>query len=232
MHEPSVQHTLFIFERLFEDLPPLVPETIRRDMGSALEQMRHNFTLQLPELEDTMIVFGMKIWPYRKAFDEFYNMSESELGESLLFHHVSPKLKKRYQEFLAYGGTYRDLHAGKPAMFFSLEDRGELCGALVDVARDVRAHTAQLVLGADEKRYEERIVEFQLILDDLEKRLDTLRLMAEDEQEHPELAAEIRAQIRSFEYGLCLLGPSHSYEAVCSAEEHFVGRKQEKSMVR
>ena len=55
--------------------------------------------------------------------------------------------------------------------------------------------------------------------------------MADDEQEHPELAAEIRSQIRAFEYGLCLLGPAHHYEAVCQAEEHFIGRKEEKKMM-
>ena len=228
MHLPVVQHTLYIFERLYDDLPPLVPETVQKDMMSALTQMRHNYSLTLEELEDTVIAFGKKIWPYRKAFDEFFDLFEGELGESFLLGQLSKEFKRRYEEFLVYGGSFRDLHSGGQANFFSPEERGALCVTLVDVGKLIRAHTVQAVLSTEQRRYEERIVEFTGILNDIEKRLGTLRQMAEDEQEHPELAAEIRGQVREFEYGLCLLGAGHSYEAVCSAEEHFIGRKKEK----
>ena len=211
-------------------MPPSVPAGIKEDMTQALEQLRDNYDLTLVELEQTVIAFGKKLWPYRKAFEEFIDSYEAKSGEKFLLGTLSPALKKRYHEFKKYGGTLRDLHVGSPAEFFTSEERSDLCEALIKMNQDVRAHATQAVLAGDKIRYEKKVVEFQIILDDIEKRLDTLRLMAEDEQEHPELAAEIRAQVLSFEQGLCLLGPPHHYDAVCAAEEHFVGRKEEKKM--
>lgn len=228
MHQPSVQHTLFVFGRLLDDMPPLVPQEIQSDMQQAYEQMRHNYSLSLQELEDTIIVFGKKLWPYRKAYDEFLDIYEGKLGEQFLLGRLPLAMKKRYQEFKAVGGHFRDFHHGAPAMFFTSEERTKLCEALVETNLDIRRHAIQSVLSIDQEYYQKRVIEFQTILEDIEKRLDTLRLMADDEQEHPELAGEIREQVRSFEYGLCLLEPAHTYEAVCKSEEHFQGRKLDK----
>jgi len=228
MHNPSIKHTLDIFEQFTQKIPPLVPDTLKADVKQAFEQMKHNYDLSLEELEKTVVVFGKKLWPYRKAFEEFFNIYESKFGEKFLIGTMSASLKKRFNEFKEYGGTYRDLHTGNPAVFFSSEERVVLCRDVIGVNEDIRKHTVQAVLATDRARYEKRIVEFQIILDDIEKRLDSLRMMADDEQEHPELASEIREQILSFEYGLCLLGPPHHYDAICNAEGHYSGRKIEK----
>ncbi len=227
MRNPLIKHTLDIFSHLVKQMPPLVPEDIKEDAKQAYEQMKSNFDLEVEELEKTIIVFGKKLWPYRRAFEEFFNVYENDMGEKFLIGKLEPKLKRKYKEFLEYGGTFRDLHTGNPALFFDTEERVQMCEALVDVNGEIARYTAQAVLSSDRVKYEKRIVEFQVILDDIEKRLNTLLMMADDEQEHPELAAEIRQQVLSFEYGLCLLGPPHHYDAICQTEEHFVGRKNE-----
>lgn len=230
MHKPIVKHTLFIFERLFQTMPPLVPDAIVEDVRAALEQARHNYTLSVIDLEDIVLAFGKKLWPYRKAFDEFYDIYEGELGESFLLSRMSAGLKKRYKEFLVYGGSFRDLHRGRPAEFFAQDERRELCSLLIQTRDDVLKHTRQAVTSTEQRRYEARIIEFHSILEDIEKRLDTLLTMAEDEQEHPELSSEIRAQVKGFEQGLCLLGPHTGHDDVCNAIPHFEGRKEEKKM--
>lgn len=230
MIESPIPYTIQIFDELCRHLPPLVPQKVATDMVAASVQIKNDPSLTVTAVEDALIAFGKKIWPYRKAFEEFLELYEGKLGESLLIVQLSSTLKRRYHEFVVCGGTYRDLHGGRPALFFSSAERTELCAALIAVSDAVRAHTIQAVFGIERQQYEERIREFTSILEGIEDQLQLLRKMAEDEQEHPSLAAEIRAQIRSFEYGLCLLGPRHSYEAVCQAPEHFVGRKKEKEM--
>jgi hypothetical protein len=131
MHQPSVQHTLAIFQQLYDSLPPLVPPEIKNDMKSALEQVRLNYSLTLEELEDTMIVFGRQIWPYRQAFQEFLEIYEGKLGEKFLVQKLSLELKKKYTEYQAHGGDFRSLHTGGPLGFFSPVERNELSGALV-----------------------------------------------------------------------------------------------------
>lgn len=232
MHHPAVKHTIAIFERIVVELPPLVPERTLNDMKEALEQVKLNFDLNIQELEDTMIVFGKQVWPYRRAFEEFVSLCEGRLGETFFLNRVSLGLKKKYQTFVTHGGEYRDLHSGSPVDFFSSEERTELNHILVDVRDELRSHTRQEILSTRRKEYEKKILEFQSILDDMEKRLSSLRLMADDEQEHPQLAAEIREHIRGFEYGLTALGPHPDEAAVCRADEYFEGRRDFRKLTR
>lgn len=223
----SIQHTLAIFERTCINLPPLLPPDLARDMSAALEQMQGNFSLTLQELEDTMISFGRRAWPYLQAFEELYNVYQAELGEKLFIQKVSPELRRAWQSFNEAGGSWREFYVGAGAAQVAAEQRVELHQIIVDIQCDVRAFAYQAVLHADRARYERRIAEFQQILNDMEHRLDALRELAEMEQEHPQFAAEIRDQIRTFEYGLAYLGPQVDYATVCNTHEHFTGRRQD-----
>lgn len=226
------KHTISIFEKIYNNLPPLVPEEIKQEMSHALEHFQNDFSVTLEEIDDTMIIFGKKIWPYWKAFNEFLDMYEGKFGEKFLLGRIPRELKFRYKEFKEHGGIYKDVYSGSPATFFSIEERQMLSSSLVEVDSDIRQQVMQAVLSVERKKYEELILNFQIILDDIEKRLDSLRLMADDEQEHPQLAGEIREQVKAFEYGLCLLGPHVQHEDVKNAELYFQERKIYKNLHR
>lgn len=230
MESNAILHTIDILDMLYRRMPPLVPASIITDMAEAIRDVRKNPHVSLQEVEEVTLSFGKKLWPYRKAFYEFTSQYEGEMGEMYLLGHLTQQMKKRYQEFLTYGGSFRELCIGRPALFFTAEERGVLCSVLPQVLQDVRLFAMQAVVSTEKSRYRARVHEFATILVDIERRLDSLRAMAEEEQEHPELATEIRAQVHSFEAGLCLLEQETRYDAVCQAEEHFVGRKKEKAM--
>lgn len=225
-----VPNTLNIFRRLYEYLPPLVPEDVRTDMATALEQLENNPRLTIEELEETMIRFGKRIWPYRKAFREMVNGYEGKVGESQLLNLLSPHMKKAYGEFMAHGGTYRDVLAGGAAHFFTPEDRTELTRAIVTVRGAVYQHARQAAMTHDKDRYVAKINEFRHVQEEIEAVFDHLHTIANEEQEHPELATEIRAHVRGFEYGLAALGPDVRHEEVLASVEHFVERKRYKKI--
>lgn len=226
-----VQHTTDIFERMVRDMPPLVPQDVQKDARHALDHIKSNLHLDIDEVEDTMLTFGMKLWPYREAFLEFYKIYEGQLGEQHLLRILSREDKKAYSQYKEAGGTFGDLYSGKgPIHLFTSQQRGALCAALVTVRKEVWQYTKQAVLSKDKKKYEARIEEFEDIFEDIEKRLEAIREMAEDEQEHPELAAEMREHVRGFEHGLCLLGPKLDYAAVCNTDDHFVSRKEQRKL--
>ncbi|MCB9798662.1 hypothetical protein H6758_02975 [Candidatus Nomurabacteria bacterium] len=227
----TIHYTLHIFERLIRQMPPLVPEKIQKDMHRAFEQMRHNPSLQEQDLEDTIVVFGKKVWPYRQAFLEFFRVHEGRLAEKAFLKKASAGIKKKYKEFQAGGGNFRDLYYGRLALFFTSEQRNEICVLLVEVYEDVRRHAKQAVLSSQRVQYEKRIEEFKKVLKDIEKQIEGLHMMADNEQEHPELAEEIRQHIRGFEHGIALLGPSIDYTAVCNSGLHFQMRKEQKRML-
>lgn len=230
MHHPQTKHTIDIFKHMAGNLPPLLPDEIKKEVVHALEHLENDYTIGLEEVEDVVIGLGKKVWPYWKAFDEMLVFHQSKMGEKFLEGKMSLELKKKYKLFKEHGGDYHDLRAGGPAAFFEPEERQKLSEILVDVDNELRRYVCQAVLSSERKKYEDLIIELQGVLDDIEKRLDYLRIVAEDEEEHPHLASEIRGQVRAFEFGLCLLGPRTMTHEVENAKEHFEGRKREKRM--
>jgi hypothetical protein len=98
---------------------------------------------------------------------------------------------------------------------------------LIEVKNEIRATAVQAIKSTEAGRFEARVAEFQNIFSRIEATLHHLERMADEEQEHPHLASEIRAQIRGFEHGLCFLGPEADVGAICLAPEYFGGRKRE-----
>lgn len=232
MHHPQIKYTIEIFARMYQRLPPLVPEMVRQEMQHALEHLENNYDLEIVEVENVIIGLGKKVWPYWKAYGEFFDLYQSKLGEKFLLGKLSADLKHKYKTFKECGGDYHDLRTGGPLSYFTSEERQILSEKIVEVDNDVRQHTKQAVLSSEAKKYENLVIEFQDILENMEKRLDTLRLMAEDEEEHPRLAEEIRSHVRAFEFGFCLLGPNVRPGELFEAEEYFVQRKVAKKLHR
>lgn len=224
------KHTVAIFERMYKNIPPLVPDIVKEEMSHALGHLNDDFTVTVDDVEDVVIAIGKKIWPYRKAFEEFFDFYQWKLGEKFILGKLPLPLKKRYQEFREHGATYHDLRLGGPLTFFNSDEREKLMQIFVEIDKEIREHARQLVLSTEQKKYEGLILNFQNILDDIEKRLESLRLMAEDEEEHPQVAGEIRAQIRGFEFGLCLLGPNTQYHELLNVDDYIAERRSTKTI--
>ncbi|MBT3816736.1 MAG: hypothetical protein HOE80_04325 [Candidatus Magasanikbacteria bacterium] len=225
----SIKHTLVIFKKLVEQIPPLVPEDIISDLKEAYNQSEHNMSLSLEELEDTMIVFGKKLWPYREAFFEFFRLYEGELGEKILLQKLQGSVRKHVGQFFKSGGTFRAFYTGASLIeIFTPEERQSICVHLIAVDKDIWKYSKQRVVSTDKQAYLKKIKEFQILFADMEQLISGLHAMAEDESEHPELSLEIREHIRTFEYGVSLLGPKVSHKALCVAPLHFQGRKKDK----
>lgn len=226
-----IPNTLNIFRRLYDYLPPLVPEDVRSDMKEALEQLENNPHLTIAEVEDTMISFGKKIWPYRKAFHEIADVYEGKMGETMLLNSLPKALQKKYGAFIAHGGTYRDFVAGSALTeFFEPEERTALSEVLVALRQHIFEHARQAALSTQKDVYLKKIAEFQQVQAEIESVFEHLHALADAEQEHPELATEIRTHVRGFEYGLAALGPQPTLEQVTGSIDYFAGRKEFKKM--
>ncbi len=230
--ESRMQSTIALFRHLYKNIPPLFPKEMSEKMAHALSHLEKDQTVTLDEIEDTMIAFGYEVWPWNQAYKEFVAAAETQIGEHSLLPRLSLPLQKKYHDFKSFGGSLRDLHSGRPADYFSPEDRVELCEALVEMQIDLRQYAKQEVCGVSKQKYLKRVAEFTTLLQDIKKNLDSMRQLAGKEQDHPTLADEIRARVRGFEHGLCLLGPELEYHAVCNSLEFFHGRKQEMNRMK
>lgn len=232
MKHSAVQHTLDIFRKLYDMIPPLVPKDTTTEMKQAIEQLSSNTLVTLEDVEDAMVLFGKKIWPYKQAFQELYDIYEELLAEKLLLGAMSHELKKKYKEFIAHGGAYSDIIHGGPMAFFISEQRQELGKALVDVRHAVRKHAHQAALSTDKSRYEMSVQTFSDLQTEIEDTISELHALADAEEEHLELVKEIRSHIRGFEHGFASLGPHVRHADVCAAVEYFDGRKKFKQLRR
>jgi len=226
------QSTLKIFRYLYEHLPPLLPEDISLRMKAELESLETQQNIPVEKVEDVMIKFGYEVWPWNQAYKEFLESAENKLGEHFLLPNLNEQLRHKYLEFKEYGGTLRDMHSGRPADFFTSDDRNELCRELINMQNNLRDNVNRDIVGLDKNKYLKKVEDFYNLLEEIRGHIENLRKLAQSEQDHPALVGEINAKIRDFEYSLCLLGPELQYEAVCQAHEFFKGRKQDLSRMR
>ncbi len=194
--------------------------------------MQTNQTVTPRQVEDTMIVFGYEIWPWNQAYRDFLTIAENAYGDEFLLPHLSEITRKKYLDFKDYGGTLRDLHSGRPAIYFENEERVELYRALLKMQEDLKKYVNQQIASTEKKRFLEKVEEYAKVLEQIEDKLKGLREIAQNEQDHPTLADEIREKIRMFEYGMCLLGPELSFPAVAESVDFFVGRKVDLNRLR
>ncbi len=227
-----MKSTVAIFRHLYNRLPPLFPAETANKMKHALEHLESDPSITLHEVEKTMIIFGYEIWPWNQAYREFLSLAEGKVGEHFLLPKLSKKLQAKYQEFKLSGGSLRDLHSGRPADYFGIDERNELCVALVNTQKELRDFVTREVVGLDKSKYLQRVDTFRNVLGAIKKQLNEMRILADREQDHPILANEIRERVKMFEQGLCLLAPELDYEAVCQSVDHFTGRKLDLNWMR
>ncbi len=227
MDHTTFTHTYHIFERFYERTQAYIPRDVRVELEEVLEAVQGHEEMVLEDLEDVMIAFGRRVWPYRKAFQDVLRHVEERVGESFLLQRVTPAMRRRYHAFVAAGGTIETLRTGSPAAYFDHDERVVLCEAFVEMEQDVRQFTLQSIKSTEKQFFTEKLQKYTLLLNEIEAQLDVLRAMAEKEAEHPRLREEILAQVRGFEYGFCFLNQETEHAAVCQAVEHFAGRKVE-----
>lgn len=226
-----MQSTIKLFWHLYDHLPPLFPEEVALEMKNELENL-DKATLGLEEVEEKMVKFGYDIWPWNQAYKHFLNVATDQVGEHFLLPQMSPGLHKKYSNFKVYGGGLKDLQTGRAAVFFTPEERAELCGELVEMQSQLTDYVTRDLIGVNKKKYFEKIDEYEKLLEKIKSNLDSLRIMVEKEEKGSVLSMEINSKIRDFEHSLCFLGTELDYEAVCQAPDFFAGRKIELSRLR
>lgn len=222
-----MQSTIKLFWHLYDNLPPLFPAEIAGRFKNELETFVISPTAGLSEIESKMVRFGYVVWPWNQAYKYFLSAVEEKLGEHFFVPKLSDGLREKYLAFKDFGGTLADLKCGRPASFFTSEERVELCVALVETRAALREYLDRELVGVGKKQYLAKVEEYKILLDKIKNDLDILRDLTKNESEHEILIVEINGQIRDFEHGLCLLGSELDVEAVCQAKDFFAGRKIE-----
>lgn len=216
---------------MYNHLPPLFPAEVALEMKNELENL-DRYSTNVEEIENKMIKFGYDIWPWNQAYKYFLAITGEQIGDHFLLPQMSGGLREKYLDFKGYGGELKDLQTGRPAVFFTPEERAELCEGLVNMQLQLKSYVTRDLVGVNKKKYFGKIDEYKKLLEKIKLNLESLRAMVAKEEAGSVLASEINAKIRDFEHSLCLLGTELDHEAVCQAPDFFAGRKVELSRLR
>ena len=230
---PATPAETALFVQL-RDQPNIIifPPEIGGEIKNELENLSPRADMTLAEIENKMIKFGYDIWPWNQAYKFFLAAVEEKLGEHFFLPKLSGGLREKYLSFKDFGGALKDLQTGRPASFFTSEERSELCAVLVEMRRELRGYLDRELVGIGREQYLDKVEEYQDLLEKIKLNLNALRGLARNESDHPVLAEEIKGRVRDFEHGLCWLGAELNYETVCQAQDFFAGRKIELSRLR
>ena len=228
----NMQSTLQLFHYFYDNLPPLVPENVVLSMKNELERLENDQTVSLEQIEDSMVKFGYEVWPWNQAFKFFLLSVEEQLGDHFLLPRMSDGLREKYLNFQACNGTLKDLQTGRPASFFTSEERAELCERLVDMRLHLKEYVRRNLVGVNKNVYLEKVEEYKKLLEKITFNIESLRNFMEKEEDGSVLIGEINAKIKDFEHSLCLLGTELDYEAVCQVQDFFAGRKKDLARLR
>jgi hypothetical protein len=226
-----MQPTLNLFHHLYNTLPPLFPADIKQEMAGALSDLISKGGTA-SDVEETMIGFGYEVWPWNRAYRDFYNKAEEEVGEHFFMPTLSPWLQEKYDNYKIYGGTLGELRTGNPTEFFNHEERNELKEALVNLDASLEKFVNQQIISLEHKKYLLRVEEAKILLAEMRRLLFHLRHLGDSEQNHPEIVNEIRSKVRGYEQGLCLLGPEPNLHEVKNSVEFFIGRRKDLNRMR
>ncbi|MBI2436274.1 MAG: hypothetical protein HYV41_00805 [Candidatus Magasanikbacteria bacterium] len=228
MHHPAIKHTLSIFQRMHDNLPPLVPTDLVFELKEKLVAAYEDHHISLEELEDRMIYVGKKIWPYVRAFEELYAVYEHKLAHKLLEQRASYGVKKKIFLLREMGGSLHDIFYGKVHGMFKCHERQELVGLLVELKRDIRSHAMQAVRTHDLNIYTATIEKYGSMVQEINTVLEDLSRFAA-EIEHEDVARDVHSTMRAIEHSLVFLGPRIRMDEIRNVLEYYVGKVHEKT---
>ncbi len=226
------QSTINIFRLFHRDLPSLFPISRREKIGEVLARLENSPTTGISEIENAMIAFGYEAWPWHKAKRHFWQKAWDKLAEHFFLPKLSPSLRGKYGDFVLCGGTLESVHAGEPADYFNIDERSELSSALSQLEIDLKNYVDTQINGLEKEFFLNLVDEYRVLADKIKDKLAELKIMASQENEHDNLAREIKEKIRLFEHGWCYLAPEPRYHDVVAAVEFFQGRKIDLNRLR
>lgn len=214
-----MHYTLQLFDHLLVGAPPLTPKELIQRAWEARQQLK---------AEDELLPHLKALWPYRQAWHEWQRQIETNHARAFFLAHVPLAAKARFALFELHGGTVSDLMGGKPAGFFSADERPAIVAALSAMRRDVAAHALQALHGTGRGAYgrvlskwHSRFTRYEQALSRLEEAIPAIA--SESEQ----VVREIRGFIRACDDALSALGPPVALHAVEGAAEYFLGRAKD-----
>jgi hypothetical protein len=196
---PRYQYSLDLLRQVIAKAPNFFPSGRRLDMEDELRRLEGDSTALREAIENTIIVFGREIWPYRKAFWHIHDTDGRHDEDRYLRESMAPELTARYDEFLKKGFSIKDIrHGGEFESFFTPEEKQQLIAAKLAAHDKVVAAIEALCAGEHKEVCENALAGYKEEVKRIEGLIAELRSLAEKSEKW---RPEILDKVRTFEAG-------------------------------
>jgi len=222
-----MKYTTQLLQRLLDQLPPFFPPE-----SAVSAKKYYTECISLEDSEHGLVALGYAVWPYRQAHRKFLDAAEAALGAHFVLPRVSENLKNKLETYRAHGMDDKHWQSGATADYFNSEERLELSQALALAQEDLRQYTHRQIISTSRKQYLEQVAKYQEILDSLKIKIEELKELAGQADNHPGLQADILDRVNTLEQGLCNLAPEPTIADAELVLEHFRGRHHDLDRMR
>ena len=222
-----MENTINIFKHLFSRRPPLFPAESADSAQKYFAECEN-----ADDAEDGLIAFGYAVWPYQKAHQDFVGSAQEKFGEHFLLPKLSRELQNKILDLHQHGLNYEHIVSGKSAQYFTEPERAEIVAGIAQMNEELRAYVEREILAFRHDDYQQKVNEYQNILDQIKEKITALKNLSARVGGHDILANEIKERVRLFEQGLCTLAPEPTLADMDAAVEHFNGRWHDLNRLR
>lgn len=199
-----MEHPNFFTINLLKNLILTAPVTFskfRRDeMLKRADDFLENKNITLPEIEQTIVVYGKEIWAYRESYQKLYETYGRKPEEEKVASFLSSALKEKYQKFLADRGNIEKLTPGAPNLetYFTPEEQAALVEAELKAHDEVHRNLEKLILGEKQEEYYQLLEKYKNEERQIEEKLKELLAIGEHS---PKWKDEVTDKVKTFEDG-------------------------------
>lgn len=201
--------------------PAIFPTSRKEEMLRKCQELEADPQVSLQTIEETIFQFGEEIWPYFKAFEEFYKKYGQKKEENSLKDLLSSDLLNKYLEFVRSGGNVNDFRKGSLfETFFTPDEKFLLGEAIIQARHQTLAFVEKLALEEKREEIEELIKKYQDLLNKMKEKLAILEHLA---QENPKWAGEILEKIKAVKESFCFLEKNFTLEDLQGMVDYYQG---------
>jgi len=203
--EHPCQFTLNLFLEMIEKAPVTFPAERKEEMEKKREVFLKDKKIACAKVEEAVVFFGRKIWPYREAWQEIYEKYGRPKEAEYFEKNLPKELHEKYFACKVKGGGHclREYRmCGLMEKCFSPDEKFFLDQTVISTLSKTKEEVDKLVLGEKKEEYQSLFEKWSALQKTMAEKIEELKKMA---RANLKWRAEILDKIKTIEHGWSMI---------------------------
>jgi hypothetical protein len=214
------QATIDLIKTVIHRLPGVFPQGRHQEMENAIATLERNSDATLEGIESMLVAFGMELWPYCEAYEQFYKIYGEAKERELMRQKLSEPARAAFDKFVAEGGNIESVRDGSRfEHFFDSDIRSEVVAAELDAHDGVHEEMERLIAGDRAAEFEALLADYRQKQAALNQKINELAALAE---RSPDQRAEILDKVKTFREGFAYVERMSSLDDIAHEIQYYI----------